>query len=212
MPTVARQPANPLTPSLFPEDPRIPPTAPSPRTRINDQIRITPLRVVDADGTQLGILERGAALELAQSRNLDLVEVAATARPPVCRIMDYGKFKFEQSKQARVAKKKQHVVELKEVKFRPQIGEHDFEVKMRHIREFLGEGHKVRLVLQFRGRQITHPELGQAVVQRVIDGIADLGKVEQYPKPEGKLIIAVLGPLSGRKAEPKTPRATAATA
>ena len=161
---------------------------------MNRQIRISPIRVIAADGSQLGILEVDAALRIAEEQSLDLVEVAPMARPPVARIMDYGKFKFEQAKQARVAKKKQHVIQLKEVKFRPGIDEHDFETKTRHARRFLEEGNKVKVTLMFRGRQITHPELGRAVVTRVAQELADLAKVESDARLEGKAMTMILTP------------------
>src|SRR5689334_22090387 len=122
------------------------------RVRVNRQIRISPVRVIGADGSQLGILEVDSALRMAEELGLDLVEVAATARPPVVRIMDYGKYKFEMAKQARVAKKKQHIIELKEVKFRPGIDDHDFDTKTRHARRFLEEKNKVKVTMMFRGR------------------------------------------------------------
>ena len=150
--------------------------------------------MIAADGSQLGILEVDQALRIAEEQNLDLVEVAPLARPPVARIMDYGKFKFEQAKQARVAKKKQHVIQLKEVKFRPGIDEHDFETKTRHARRFLEEGNKVKVTLMFRGRQITHPELGRAVVTRVAQELADLAKVESDARLEGKAMTMILTP------------------
>ena len=140
------------------------------RTRVNRQIRISPLRVIGADGSQLGIIELDAALSLAEAAGLDLVEVAAAARPPVVRIMDYGKFKFEQAKQARQAKKKQHVIHLKEVKYRPGIDDHDFETKTRHARRFLEEGNKVKVTMMFRGRQMAHPELGKQVRRPRVGG------------------------------------------
>ena len=164
------------------------------RVRVNRQIRISPIRVIAADGSQLGILEVEAALRIAEEQSLDLVEVAPLARPPVARIMDYGKFKFEQAKQARTAKKKQHVIQLKEVKFRPGIDEHDFDTKTRHARRFLEEGNKVKVTLMFRGRQITHPELGRAVVTRVAQELADLAKVESDARLEGKAMTMILTP------------------
>src|ERR671911_1108585 len=146
------------------------------RIRVNRMIRISPVRVIPAAGEQLGVLPIEEALAAATEQGLDLVEVAPTARPPVVRIMDYGKFKFEQAKMARQAKKKQHVIHLKEVKYRPGIEEHDFETKTRHARRFLGEGNKVKVTLMFRGRQIAHPELGEAVVQRVAALLTDVAK------------------------------------
>ena len=164
------------------------------RVRINRQIRISPIRVIGADGSQLGILEVDRALAIAEEAGLDLVEVAPMARPPVARIMDYGKFKFEQAKQARQAKKKQHVILLKEVKFRPGIDEHDFETKTRHARRFLEEGNKVKVTLMFRGRQISHPELGKQVVDRVAQELADLAKIEADARLEGKAMTMILTP------------------
>jgi len=162
--------------------------------RVNRQIRLSPVRVIGADGSQLGILETDVAMSMAQEAGLDLVEVAPMARPPVVRIMDYGKYKFEQAKQARLAKKKQHVIQLKEVKFRPGIDDHDFDTKTRHARRFLEEGNKVKVTLMFRGRQVAHPELGQAVVDRVAQATADLAKIETAAKLEGKALTMILSP------------------
>ena len=157
-------------------------------------IRISPVRVIAPDGGQLGIMEVDAALAAAVEQGLDLVEVAPTARPPVVRIMDYGKYKFEMAKQARLAKKKQHVIHLKEVKYRPGIDEHDFQTKTRHARRFLQEGNKVKVTLMFRGRQIAHPELGKQVVDRVASELADLAKIESDAKMEGKSMTMILTP------------------
>ncbi|GAC1516706.1 MAG: translation initiation factor IF-3 [Gemmatimonadaceae bacterium] len=162
--------------------------------RINRQIRITPVRVIGADGSQLGILEVDAAIRMAEDLGLDLVEVAATARPPVVRIMDYGKYKFEMAKQARVAKKKQHVIELKEVKYRPGIDDHDFYTKTRHARRFLEEKNKVKVTMMFRGRQVAHPELGKLVLDRVSTELADVSKIESEGRLEGKSITMILTP------------------
>ena len=164
------------------------------RVRVNRQIRISPIRVIGADGSQLGIMDVESALGIAQEAGLDLVEVAPMARPPVARIMDYGKFKFEQAKMARQAKKKQHVILLKEVKFRPGIDEHDFETKTRHARRFLEEGNKVKVTLMFRGRQIAHPELGKQVVDRVAQLLADIAKIESDARLEGKAMTMILTP------------------
>lgn len=150
--------------------------------------------MIAADGSQLGIMEVDAALARAMDEGLDLVEVAATARPPVVRIMDYGKFKFESAKQARLAKKKQHVIQLKEVKYRPGIDEHDFATKTRNARRFIQDGNKVKVTLMFRGRQITHPELGRAVVDRVAAELADVAKVESAPLMEGRSLTMILAP------------------
>jgi translation initiation factor IF-3 len=164
------------------------------RVRVNRQIRISPVRVIGADGSQLGILEVDVALRMAEEQGLDLVEVAATARPPVVRIMDYGKYKFEMAKQARQAKKKQHVIELKEVKYRPGIDDHDFDTKTRHARRFLEEKNKVKVTMMFRGRQVAHPELGQAVLDRVAQALTDVGKIESSGRLEGKSITMILAP------------------
>lgn len=162
--------------------------------RVNRQIRISPVRVIGADGSQLGIMEVDAALASAVEQGFDLVEVAPLARPPVVRIMDYGKYKFEMAKQARQAKKKQHVILLKEVKYRPGIEDHDFDTKTRHARRFLGDGNKVKVTLMFRGRQIAHPELGRAVVDRVAAELADVAKVEVDARLEGKSMTMILTP------------------
>jgi translation initiation factor IF-3 len=164
------------------------------RVRVNRQIRISPVRVIAPDGSQLGILDVDVALARAQEEGLDLVEVAPMARPPVVRIMDYGKFKFEQAKQARLAKKKQHVILLKEVKYRPGIDDHDFDTKTRHARRFLDEGNKVKVTMMFRGRQVAHPELGKDVLDRVANELADIGKIETDAKLEGKNMTMILAP------------------
>jgi translation initiation factor IF-3 len=164
------------------------------RVRINRQIRISPVRVIGPGGEQLGVLAVDEALAIAVEKGLDLVEVAPMARPPVVKIMDYGKFKFEEAKAARAAKKKQHVIHLKEIKVRPGIEEHDIEFKMRHGREFLGEGNKVKFTMMYRGRQIAHIELGKAVLDRFASSLADVGKVEQEAKLEGRNMVMVMGP------------------
>ena len=157
-------------------------------------IRISPVRVIGPEGEQLGVLPVEEALAAAQERGLDLVEVAPTARPPVVKIMDYGKFKFEEAKAARAAKKKQHIIQLKEVKYRPGIDDHDFDFKTRHAREFLGDGNKVKVTMMFRGRQIAHLELGKAVLDRVSASLADVGKIEADAKLEGRNMTMVIAP------------------
>jgi len=152
------------------------------------------VRVIANNGDQLGVLSVDEALALAQEQGLDLVEVAPLARPPVVKIMDYGKFKFEQAKAARAAKKKQHVIHLKEVKYRPGIDDHDFEFKTRHAREFLADGNKVKVTMMFRGRQMAHTELGRDVLDRVAAELKDIGKIEQDPKLEGRNMTMVLAP------------------
>ncbi|MBX3172952.1 MAG: translation initiation factor IF-3 [Gemmatimonadaceae bacterium] len=162
--------------------------------RINRQIRLSPVRVIGADGAQLGVLEVDVALRMADEAGLDLVEVAAAARPPVVRIMDYGKYKFEMAKQQRQARKNQHVIQLKEVKYRPGIEKHDFDTKTNKARGFIEDGNKVKVTLMFRGRQIAHPEIGMAVVDRVAQALADVAKVETAAKLEGKALTMILTP------------------
>jgi translation initiation factor IF-3 len=161
---------------------------------VNRQIRISPVRVISDAGEQLGVLPVEEALALAEERGLDLVEVAPMARPPVVKIMDYGKFKFEEAKAARAAKKKQHVIQIKEVKYRPGIDDHDFDFKTRHAREFLSEGNKVKVTMMFRGRQVARVDLGRAVLDRVAAALADVGKIEFEAKLEGRNMTMVIGP------------------
>ena len=160
--------------------------------RVNEQIRITPLRVVDAGGGMVGILPREEALSLARQTGLDLVEVAPTERPPVCRIMDYGKFKYQQKKKS--AKQKQHQVHIKEIRLRPKIGEHDLMVKVNHAREFLEHKQKVLINVMFRGRELAHIDQGRAVMEMVLTRLEDVAKVEKPPGMEGKRLTAVVTP------------------
>jgi len=152
------------------------------------------VRLIDAEGEQVGVVPVDEALRAAEARGLDLVEVAPMARPPVVKIMDYGKYRFEQAKAARAARKKQHVIHVKEVKYRPGISEHDFEFKTRHARTFLEEGNKVKLTMMFRGRQVTHPELGKEVLDRVFEILKDIAKVESESKLEGRNMTMVIAP------------------
>lgn len=162
--------------------------------RVNDQIRISPVRLVGDDGEQIGVVPIEQARQLASDKGLDLVEVAPMARPPVVKLMDYGKYRFEQAKAARAAKKKQHTVQVKEVKYRPGISDHDFAFKTRHARSFIEDGNKVKLTMMFRGRQVTHPELGLEVLNRVRDTLKDIAKVEAEPKLEGRSMTMVMAP------------------
>jgi len=163
--------------------------------RINQEIRVREVRVIDPEGKQLGILPVSEALRLAFNYELDLVEVSQKSDPPVCRIMDYGKFKYQQSKKAHDAKKKQAVVHIKEVKLRPKTEEHDFQFKLRHIERFLQEGDKIKVTVVFKGREISHPDLGRIMLARVIEAVKELGKVEQFPKFEGRNFITILTPV-----------------
>ncbi|HEX5724019.1 MAG TPA: translation initiation factor IF-3 [Longimicrobiaceae bacterium] len=179
---------------------------------MNRQIRISPVRVIAPDGEQIGIIPIERALEIAEEQGLDLVEVAPLARPPVCRIMDYGKFKYEEQRQAREARKKQHHVQIKEVKMRPGIEEHDFEFKVRHARRFLEEGNKVKVTMMFRGRQMAHPEFGRQVLDRVFAVLQDLSKIEAHPVLEGRSMIMVLAPLAQKAAPaPSAPASTSSS-
>ena len=161
---------------------------------MNHQIRISPVRLIAADGEQLGVVAVDEAMRIANDRGLDLVEVAPMARPPVVKIMDYGKYRFEQAKAARAAKKKQHVIHMKEVKYRPGISDHDFAFKTRHARTFIQEGNKVKVTMMFRGRQIMRPELGQDVLNRVVDQLKDIAKIEADAKLDGRNMTLVLAP------------------
>ncbi len=152
------------------------------------------MRLISADGEQVGIVPIEQARAAAAERGLDLVEVAPTARPPVVRIMDYGKYKYEQARKARESKKKQHQVKVKEIKLRPKIDDHDLDFKRGHARRFLGEGNKVKVTMRFRGREMTHTELGLAVLERFAEALADYGQVEERARLEGRNMTMVLAP------------------
>jgi translation initiation factor IF-3 len=160
--------------------------------RTNRRIRARELRVIGPEGEQLGVISLETALAKAQEFGLDLVEVSPMAKPPVCKIMDYGKFKYETKKKASEAKKKQTVVKLKEVKFRPKTEEHDYAFKTKAIREFLAEGNKARVTVMFRGREITHREIGQAILRRIEAELKDIAVVEQTARLEGRLLFMIL--------------------
>ena len=164
------------------------------QTRINEAIRASKVRLVDEDGSQVGVKTRDEALEYAYSKDLDLVEVASGADPPVARIMDYGKYKYEQAKQKQKARKSASTVEIKEIKLRPNIDIHDYEVKSRAMHRFFEEGDKVKVTLRFRGREMAHPELGMKLLQRVKEEFDPIAKVEYEPRMEGKQMIMILAP------------------
>ncbi|MBT8048604.1 MAG: translation initiation factor IF-3 [Xanthomonadales bacterium] len=164
------------------------------KTRRNGDITAPQVRVISADGEQAGIMPIKEAIEMATDEGLDLVEIAPNGEPPVCRIMDFGKFRFEQAKKAQVAKKKQKNVQVKEVKFRPGTEEADYQVKMRNVHRFLDEGNKVKLTLRFRGREMAHRELGAAMLKRVETELADEITVEQYPRMEGRQMVMMIAP------------------
>ncbi|MGD8785741.1 MAG: translation initiation factor IF-3 [Thioalkalispiraceae bacterium] len=163
-------------------------------TRINDAITGHEVRVIGADGEQAGVMTVDKAQELAYEADLDLVEISPEADPPVCRIMDYGKFLFEQSKKKHAAKKKQKIIHVKEVKFRPGTEEQDYQVKLRNLTRFLKNGDKAKVTLRFRGREMAHMELGRQLLERVEKDLEELGTVEQYPKMEGRQMVMVIAP------------------
>ncbi|MDE2975870.1 MAG: translation initiation factor IF-3 [Gemmatimonadota bacterium] len=165
------------------------------RVRVNEQIRISPIRLIAEGGGQIGIVSLDEARARAAETGLDLVEVAPDSRPPVVRMMDYGKYKYKAARAARAARRKQHTTQVKEVKFRPGIEDHDYEFKLRHARRFLAEGNKVKLTMMFRGRQIAHPELGRQVLLRLTEDLVEFGKIEQYPNFEGRQMSMILTPL-----------------
>ncbi|MCX7739011.1 MAG: translation initiation factor IF-3 [Hydrogenothermaceae bacterium] len=167
--------------------------------RINNHIKAREVRLITDEGQNLGIVSLEEALRLAQQKNLDLVEISPNANPPVCKIMDYGKYKFEQKKKEKEAKKKQHVQEVKEMKFKLNIEKHDYETKIKHIREFLQEGDKVRVWIWFRGRENVHPELGDKLAQRIIQDLSDISSVEKNPVKEGKNMMFTLIPKQEKK-------------
>jgi translation initiation factor IF-3 len=175
------------------------------QTRVNHRIRVPQVRVIGDDGEQIGIIPTSEALAMAQERGLDLVEVAANSRPPVCRIMDYGKYKYEQSKRDRNARKKQHVMHLKEVKLRPKIEDHDYVTKLERARKFLNERDKVKFTVLFRGREIAYPDRGRKLLQRVIEELAEIASPESNMRHEGRTVTVTLLPKPAKpvKQQPK---------
>ncbi len=162
--------------------------------RVNEQIRVPEVRLIGADGQQVGVMSLKEALALAAEANLDLVEVAPQANPPVCRVMDYGKYKYQQSKKQQEARRRQTVIQVKEVKVRPKIEEHDMGFKLRNTRRFLGEGDKVKISVIFRGREIAHTDRGYQLLARMAEALADVGVVEQHPKLEGRNLSMIVAP------------------
>jgi translation initiation factor IF-3 len=162
--------------------------------RVNEEINVPRVRLVDARGEMVGVVSRNDALNMAADAGLDLVEVAANADPPVCKILDYGKFKYEEQKKKNEARKKQKVIEVKEIKLRPGIDDHDYDVKMRSMVKFIEEGDKVKVTMRFRGRELAHQELGMNVLMRVKDDLDSIAKVEQMPRMEGRQMTMVVAP------------------
>ena len=162
--------------------------------RVNTEIDARSIRLIDADGEMVGVVSLREGLDMAAEVGLDLVEVSPNADPPVCKILDFGKFKYEAQKKKNEARKKQKVIEVKEVKLRPNIDDNDYEVKMRAMRKFLGEGDKVKITLRFRGREMAHQHLGMAVLDRVREQIEDLAKIESLPRMEGRQMVMIVAP------------------
>ncbi|HWK44813.1 MAG TPA: translation initiation factor IF-3 [Stellaceae bacterium] len=162
--------------------------------RVNEEITVPRVRLVDDAGNMVGVVTKNEALVMAANAGLDLVEVAAAADPPVCKILDYGKFKYEEQKKKNEARKKQKVIEVKEIKLRPGIDDHDYEVKMRSMVKFVEEGDKVKVTMRFRGRELAHQDLGMNVLMRVRDDLDAIAKVEQFPRMEGRQMTMVMSP------------------
>ncbi len=171
-------------------------------TRINERIRVPEVRLIDDQGAQVGVLKTPDALRFAQERDLDLVEVAPEARPPVCRVLDYSKYKYEQAQKLKQARKHQQQITVREIKFRPKIAQHDYDTKKHHVERFLRHRDKVKITIMFRGREVTHPERGTLILDRLAEELAELGVVEQRPMQEGRNMTMMLGPskavLAGR--------------
>jgi len=164
--------------------------------RINEQIRVPSVRLIGAEGEQLGVVTIKDAQRIALESGLDLVEIAPQAKPPACKVMDYGKYRFEQSKRKKETKKNQKIIALKEVKLRPNIEAHDFETKARNGERFLNDGDKVKVTIMFRGREVTHPDLGRVLCQRMAERLAEISTIEKHPKLEGKNMTMILVPKS----------------
>ncbi|HKK16307.1 MAG TPA: translation initiation factor IF-3 [Gammaproteobacteria bacterium] len=163
-------------------------------TRLNEQITASTVRLIGGDGEQIGVVSLEEALKMSEDAELDLVEIVPNAEPPVCRVMDYGKYLFEQTKKRQAAKKKQKQIQVKEVKFRPGTDDSDYQVKLRNLTRFLNHGDKVKVTLRFRGREMAHQELGVQMLERIENDLEELGQVEQYPKMEGRQMVMVLAP------------------
>ncbi|MEW6511478.1 MAG: translation initiation factor IF-3 [Bacteroidota bacterium] len=179
------------------------------RARVNDEIRVPEVRVIDQHGGQLGVMTPAAAIAMAKERDADLVEIVPTATPPVCKIINFGKFKYELAKKDKIQKKHQHVSLLKELRFHPNTDTHDFEFKVRHAKRFLGEGHKVKATVVFKGREITYKEKGEVMLARLVEQLSEIAKVDQIPHMEGRSMIMILSPERKKvaRAEARTEKA-----
>jgi translation initiation factor IF-3 len=171
-------------------------------TRINERIRVPEVRLIDDEGNQVGVMKTPDALAFAQERELDLVEVAPEARPPVCRVLDYSKYKYEQAQKQKQARKHQQQITVREIKFRPKIAQHDYDTKKQHVERFLRHKDKVKITIMFRGREVSHPERGTAILDRLAEELAELAVVEQHPTQEGRNMTMLMAPskavLAGR--------------
>ena len=163
-------------------------------TRINERIRVPEVRLIDENGQQQGVISRDEALDYARQRDLDLVEVAPDARPPVCRVLDYSKYKYEQEQKQKAARKHQQNITVREIKFRPKIAEHDYDTKKGHVERFLKHRDKVKVTIMFRGREVTHPERGEMILNRLADELGDLAVIEQRPTQDGRNMTMMLAP------------------
>jgi translation initiation factor IF-3 len=181
-------------------------------TRINEMIRVPQVRLIGDDGNQVGVVSRDEALRYAQQRDLDLVEVAPEARPPVCRVLDYSKYKYEQEQKQKAARRHQKQVHVREMKLRPKIAANDYETKKGHIRRFLDGDNKVKVTIMFRGREMAHPERGEALLMKLAEEVADLGVVEQRPNQDGRNMTMMLGPVRKKEVHEEPAQADAAPA
>lgn len=163
--------------------------------RVNDRIEAREVRLVDHDGTMIGVVQIREAIQRAEEAGMDLVEIASNATPPVCKLLDYGKFKYEAQKKANAARKKQKTIEVKEIKMRPAIDINDYEIKMKKVRNFIEEGDKVKVTMRFRGREMAHQGIAMGILERVREEMAELAKVEQMPKLEGRQMVMVMAPI-----------------
>ncbi|WP_438990554.1 translation initiation factor IF-3 [Lentibacter sp.] len=168
--------------------------------RVNDRITSNEIRLIGADGENVGVVTPAQAMIMAEEAELDLVEISPNANPPVCKIMDFGKYKYEQQKREAEARKKQKIIEIKEVKFRPNTDTHDYDVKMRNVVKFLEKGDKVKVTLRFRGREMAHQNLGRELLERIADDVIalELGKIENFPKMEGRQMVMLIGPTASK--------------
>ncbi|HUE26256.1 MAG TPA: translation initiation factor IF-3 [Solirubrobacteraceae bacterium] len=186
-------------------------------TRINERIRVPEVRLIGEDGNQIGVVKTDEALRYAQERDLDLVEVAPEARPPVCRVLDYSKYKYEQAQKQKAARKHQQQITIREIKFRPKIAQNDYDTKKSHVRRFLTGKDKVKITIMFRGREVTHPERGTALLDRLADEVSDIAVIEQSPLQDGRNMTMMLAPsrailaggekADGEKADGEVPAA-----